>query len=157
MQSLAASSTSNPLRPKDLTMASTARYILAVDGWKGLFRGVTPRIGLSVWRVRFILALSLRGGGGRKERETDLGKVARARRPSARLARGPRQGRRQEGRRRERSSLKSVPQWWRRRGGIVSLVRSDLAEAASRLLCRTSRDCVQVFFCVSLVRKGRVG
>jgi len=83
MQSLAASSTSNPLRPKDLTMASTARYILAVDGWKGLFRGVTPRIGLSVWRVRFILALSLRGGGGRKERETDLGKVARARRPSA--------------------------------------------------------------------------
>ncbi|TNY22901.1 mitochondrial carrier domain-containing protein [Rhodotorula diobovata] len=57
MQSLAASSTSNPLRPKDLTMASTARYILAVDGWKGLFRGVTPRIGLSVWRTICLVSL----------------------------------------------------------------------------------------------------
>ncbi|GAA5840483.1 hypothetical protein JCM9279_007342 [Rhodotorula babjevae] len=55
MQSLASSS--SPARPTHPTILGTARYILAVDGWKGLFRGVTPRIGLSVWRTICLVSL----------------------------------------------------------------------------------------------------
>ncbi|GAA5899779.1 hypothetical protein JCM8208_004561 [Rhodotorula glutinis] len=59
MQSLASSSSSTAAaaRPTDPTILGTARYILATDGWKGLFRGVTPRIGLSVWRTICLVSL----------------------------------------------------------------------------------------------------
>ncbi|BGP42058.1 hypothetical protein JCM10450v2_006144 [Rhodotorula kratochvilovae] len=57
MQSLSASSAADPLRPKNPTILSTARYIHAVDGWRGLFRGVTPRVGLSVWRTICLVSL----------------------------------------------------------------------------------------------------
>lgn len=36
-------------RPKSLSIGSTAKYILEKDGLRGFYRGVTPRIGLSVY------------------------------------------------------------------------------------------------------------
>lgn len=36
-------------RPKSLSIASTARYIYEKNGVRGFYRGVTPRIGLSVY------------------------------------------------------------------------------------------------------------
>lgn len=65
------SKTSDPNRPKNLGVASTARYIYQSNGIKGLYRGVAPRIGLSVWQTVFMVAfgdifkkmLSTDGGG----------------------------------------------------------------------------------------------
>ncbi|KAI9670165.1 MAG: Mitochondrial DNA replication protein yhm2 [Caeruleum heppii] len=45
------SKTEDPKRPKNLTVGKTFRYILANNGVKGLYRGVTPRIGLGVWQT----------------------------------------------------------------------------------------------------------
>ena len=47
----------DPLRPKNLTVAKTLRYIYGRNGLKGLYRGVTPRIGLGVWQTICMVAL----------------------------------------------------------------------------------------------------
>ncbi|KAI9604281.1 hypothetical protein H4Q26_003895 [Puccinia striiformis f. sp. tritici PST-130] len=48
MQSMAKHSTN---RPKNLTIINTMSYIYKEYGFKGLFKGVLPRMGLSVWRT----------------------------------------------------------------------------------------------------------
>ncbi|KAF1997176.1 mitochondrial carrier [Amniculicola lignicola CBS 123094] len=51
------SKTVDPNRPKNLTVGKAARYIYANNGMKGLYRGVTPRIGLGVWQTVCMVAL----------------------------------------------------------------------------------------------------
>ncbi|KAA6412443.1 MAG: mitochondrial DNA replication YHM2 [Lasallia pustulata] len=51
------SKTEDPLRPKNLTVGKTLRYIYGSNGIKGLYRGVTPRIGLGVWQTICMVAL----------------------------------------------------------------------------------------------------
>lgn len=41
----------DPNRPKKLTVSTAAKYIYQQNGLKGLYRGVTPRIGLGVWQT----------------------------------------------------------------------------------------------------------
>lgn len=41
----------DPNRPKNLTVGKTLKYIYGQNGIKGLYRGVTPRIGLGVWQT----------------------------------------------------------------------------------------------------------
>jgi hypothetical protein len=50
MQSMA-KDTANPNRPAKLTIWNTAKFIYKENGIKGLYRGVTPRIGLGVWQT----------------------------------------------------------------------------------------------------------
>ena len=45
------SKTEDPNRPKKMTVGSTLKYIYNTNGLKGLYRGVTPRIGLGVWQT----------------------------------------------------------------------------------------------------------
>jgi hypothetical protein len=47
----------DPNRPKNLNVASAARYIYSNNGIKGLYRGVTPRIGLGIWQTVCMVAL----------------------------------------------------------------------------------------------------
>ena len=47
----------DPNRPKKMTVGNTARYIYQSNGIKGLYRGVTPRIGLGVWQTICMVAL----------------------------------------------------------------------------------------------------
>ncbi|KAF3012013.1 Mitochondrial DNA replication protein yhm2 [Neopestalotiopsis sp. 37M] len=47
----------DPNRPKKMTVGNTAKYIYGQSGMKGLYRGVTPRIGLSVWQTVCMVAL----------------------------------------------------------------------------------------------------
>lgn len=47
----------DPNRPKKMTVANTAKYIYQQNGFKGLYRGVVPRIGLSVWQTVCMVAL----------------------------------------------------------------------------------------------------
>jgi hypothetical protein len=47
----------DPNRPKKMTVGNTARYIYQSNGLKGLYRGVTPRIGLGVWQTVCMVAL----------------------------------------------------------------------------------------------------
>ncbi|KZT05975.1 putative YHM2-protein of the mitochondrial carrier family [Laetiporus sulphureus 93-53] len=49
MQSMAKSK--NPNRPQKVTIANTLSYIYKENGFKGLYRGVTPRIGLGIWQT----------------------------------------------------------------------------------------------------------
>ncbi|AET37711.1 Yhm2p Ecym_1486 [Eremothecium cymbalariae DBVPG len=42
-------------RPKNLTVSKTFKYIYQSNGLKGLYRGVTPRIGLGVWQTVFMV------------------------------------------------------------------------------------------------------
>jgi hypothetical protein len=51
------SKTEDPNRPKNLTVGKTFRYIHKTNGLKGLYRGVTPRIGLGVWQTICMVAL----------------------------------------------------------------------------------------------------
>jgi len=51
------SKTVDPHRPKNLTVAKAFKYIYGKDGIKGLYRGVTPRIGLGVWQTVCMVAL----------------------------------------------------------------------------------------------------
>ena len=51
------SKTIDPNRPKNLTVGKTLRYIYGQNGMKGLYRGVTPRIGLGVWQTICMVAL----------------------------------------------------------------------------------------------------
>lgn len=51
------SKTVDPNRPKNLTVLSALKYIYNTNGIKGLYRGVTPRIGLGVWQTIFMVGL----------------------------------------------------------------------------------------------------
>lgn len=65
------SKTKDPNRPQNLGVVSTFKYIYSNNGIKGLYRGVTPRIGLGVWQTVFMVAfgdifkklLNTEGGG----------------------------------------------------------------------------------------------
>lgn len=46
------SKTEDPNRPKKMNVATAAKYIYQSNGIKGLYRGVTPRIGLGVWQSK---------------------------------------------------------------------------------------------------------
>ncbi|OLL24852.1 Citrate/oxoglutarate carrier protein [Neolecta irregularis DAH-3] len=45
------SAKNDPNRPQKLSIVTTAKYIYANNGFKGLYRGVTPRICLGVWQT----------------------------------------------------------------------------------------------------------
>jgi len=47
----------DPNRPKNLTVGKTFKYIYETNGLKGLYRGVTPRIGLGIWQTVCMVAL----------------------------------------------------------------------------------------------------
>ncbi|KAI5787198.1 mitochondrial carrier domain-containing protein [Geopyxis carbonaria] len=47
----------DPNRPKNLTVSKAAKYIYSNNGLKGLYRGVTPRIGLGVWQTVCMVGL----------------------------------------------------------------------------------------------------
>lgn len=49
MQSMAKSTSVN--RPAKLTVFNTLAFIYKESGVKGLYRGVTPRIGLGIWQT----------------------------------------------------------------------------------------------------------
>ncbi|KAI5475816.1 hypothetical protein MNV49_000827 [Pseudohyphozyma bogoriensis] len=49
MQSMAKTTSAN--RPEKLTVGNTLAYIYKENGIKGLYRGVTPRIGLGIWQT----------------------------------------------------------------------------------------------------------
>lgn len=49
------SKTNDPNRPKNLSVVGAAKYIYSNNGLKGLYRGVTPRIGLGVWQTIFMV------------------------------------------------------------------------------------------------------
>ncbi|KAM5444706.1 Mitochondrial DNA replication protein yhm2 [Microsporum ferrugineum] len=51
------SKTVDPNRPKNLTVGKTLNYIYSQNGIKGLYRGVTPRIGLGIWQTVCMVAL----------------------------------------------------------------------------------------------------
>ncbi|KIW68276.1 mitochondrial DNA replication protein YHM2 [Phialophora macrospora] len=51
------SKSADPNRPKNLTVGKTFNYIYSNNGIKGLYRGVTPRIGLGVWQTICMVAL----------------------------------------------------------------------------------------------------
>jgi len=51
------SKTEDPNRPKNLTVGKTLKYIYGQNGIRGLYRGVTPRIGLGVWQTICMVAL----------------------------------------------------------------------------------------------------
>ncbi|OAA44042.1 mitochondrial DNA replication protein [Beauveria brongniartii RCEF 3172] len=50
------SKTDDPNRPKKMTVGNTFRYIYNSNGVAGLYRGVTPRIGLSIWQTVCMVA-----------------------------------------------------------------------------------------------------
>lgn len=50
MQSMS-KATANPNRPAKLTIFNTLAFIYRENGIKGLYRGVTPRIGLGIWQT----------------------------------------------------------------------------------------------------------
>ncbi|KAF8846249.1 mitochondrial carrier [Paxillus ammoniavirescens] len=50
MQSMA-KTTANANRPQQLTILNTLAFIYKENGIKGLYRGVTPRIGLGIWQT----------------------------------------------------------------------------------------------------------
>ncbi|KAI5962929.1 YHM2 [Candida pseudojiufengensis] len=50
------SKTKDPNRPKNLSVFGAFKYIYENNGIKGLYRGVTPRIGLGVWQTVFMVA-----------------------------------------------------------------------------------------------------
>lgn len=51
------SKTEDPNRPKNLTVGKTLKYVYSQAGLKGLYRGVTPRIGLGVWQTICMVGL----------------------------------------------------------------------------------------------------
>ena len=50
MQSMS-KNTASANRPAKLTIFNTLSYIYKENGIKGLYRGVTPRIGLGIWQT----------------------------------------------------------------------------------------------------------
>ena len=53
MQSMKA----DPARPTGLSVWGTAKYVYGTNGMRGLYRGVTPRIGLGVWQTICMISL----------------------------------------------------------------------------------------------------
>ncbi|KAJ3516466.1 hypothetical protein NLJ89_g1111 [Agrocybe chaxingu] len=51
MQSMAKGAATNVNRPAKLTILNTLGFIYKENGLKGLYRGVTPRIGLGIWQT----------------------------------------------------------------------------------------------------------
>lgn len=51
------SKVNDPNRPKNLNVFSTLKYVYQSNGVKGLYKGVTPRIGLGVWQTIFMVSL----------------------------------------------------------------------------------------------------
>lgn len=51
------SKTLDPNRPKNLNVVSLFKYIYGQSGLKGLYRGVTPRIGLGIWQTVCMVGL----------------------------------------------------------------------------------------------------
>ncbi|KAJ5603588.1 hypothetical protein N7537_006544 [Penicillium hordei] len=51
------SKTPDPNRPKNLTVGKTFKYIYDSNGIRGLYRGVTPRVGLGIWQTVCMVAL----------------------------------------------------------------------------------------------------
>ena len=47
----------DPNRPKKMTVGNTFKYIYETNGLKGLYRGVTPRIGLGIWQTICMVAM----------------------------------------------------------------------------------------------------
>jgi hypothetical protein len=47
----------DPNRPKNMTVGNTLKYIYSNNGIKGLYRGVTPRIGLGIWQTVCMVAM----------------------------------------------------------------------------------------------------
>lgn len=47
----------DPNRPKNLTVGKAFKYIYDSNGVKGLYRGVTPRVGLGIWQTVCMVAL----------------------------------------------------------------------------------------------------
>lgn len=47
----------DPNRPKNLTVGKAFKYIYDMNGVKGLYRGVTPRVGLGIWQTVCMVAL----------------------------------------------------------------------------------------------------
>lgn len=47
----------DPNRPKNLNVFTTLKYVYQTNGIKGLYKGVTPRIGLGVWQTIFMVSL----------------------------------------------------------------------------------------------------
>ncbi|OQD72749.1 hypothetical protein PENDEC_c019G02874 [Penicillium decumbens] len=50
------SKTEDPNRPKNLTVGKAFNYIYQNNGIKGLYRGVTPRVGLGIWQTVCMVA-----------------------------------------------------------------------------------------------------
>ena len=48
---MAKSASADPKRPQKVTILSTLQYVYRENGLKGLYRGVTPRIGLGIWQT----------------------------------------------------------------------------------------------------------
>lgn len=57
MQSMA-KGTASANRPEKLTIMNTLKYIYTENGMKGLYRGVTPRIGLGIWQTICMVSLA---------------------------------------------------------------------------------------------------
>ena len=57
MQSMA-KGTANANRPAKLTILNTLAFIYKENGIKGLYRGVTPRIGLGIWQTVCMVSLA---------------------------------------------------------------------------------------------------
>lgn len=45
-------------RPANLTVFNTLAYVYRENGIKGLYRGVTPRIGLGIWQTICMVSLA---------------------------------------------------------------------------------------------------
>lgn len=58
MQSMAKGAAADANRPAKLTIFNTFKYIYSQNGIKGLYRGVTPRIGLGVWQTICMVSLA---------------------------------------------------------------------------------------------------
>ncbi|KAI3622207.1 mitochondrial dna replication protein [Moniliophthora roreri] len=58
MQSMTKNAAANVNRPQKLTILNTLGFIYKENGIKGLYRGVTPRIGLGVWQTICMVSLA---------------------------------------------------------------------------------------------------
>ncbi|KIH91552.1 DNA replication protein YHM2 [Sporothrix brasiliensis 5110] len=47
----------DPNRPKKMTVGNTFKYIYDTNGIRGLYRGLTPRIGLGIWQTICMVAM----------------------------------------------------------------------------------------------------
>ena len=57
MQSMS-KQTASGNRPANLTVFNTLAFVYRENGIKGLYRGVTPRIGLGIWQTICMVSLA---------------------------------------------------------------------------------------------------